>query len=65
MSVGKKAGKGEPMDLQELAKALNKSADDAGKALPVDERAAYEAARDSVIRARRSAENVEGQLRIG
>jgi len=65
MSVGKKVEQAEPMDLDALAKALNKSADDAGEALPADERAAYQDARDSVIRARRSAENVEGQLRIG
>ena len=65
MSVGKKAEHTAPMDLEKFAKAINKSADDAGKALPAGERAAYQTARESVIKARRSAENVEGQLRIG
>ncbi len=65
MAVGKKAKNTEAIDLKEFANVLNKSADEAGGALPAEQRAAYEAARDSVVKARRSAENIEGQLRIG
>jgi hypothetical protein len=65
MAVGKKGESTEAVDVKKLAKAVNKSADEAGSALPPEPRAAYRAARDSVVRARRSAENVEGQLRIG
>jgi hypothetical protein len=65
MTAGKKGEQREPVDVAKLAKVLNKSADDAGGALPAAERAAYQAARESVVKARRSAENVEGQLRIG
>jgi hypothetical protein len=55
----------ENINVDKLTKLLNKSADEAGRTLPPEQRAAYEAARDSVVSARRSAENVEGQLRIG
>jgi hypothetical protein len=65
MAVGKKGENTKAVDVKKLAKAVNKSADKAGSALPVEQRVAYRAARDSVVRARRSAENVEGQLRIG
>jgi hypothetical protein len=65
MTVGKKSESTEAVDVKKLAKVVNKSADEAGRALPPEQRAAYKAARDSVVRARRSAENVEGQLRIG
>jgi hypothetical protein len=65
MTVGKKVKDTETVDLRKLAKAVNKSADDAGSELPAEQRAAYRAARDSVVKARRSAENIEGQLRIG
>jgi hypothetical protein len=65
MAVGKKSESIEAVDVKKLAKMVNRSADDAGSTLPPEERAAYREARDSVVRARRSAENVEGQLRIG
>lgn len=65
MTVGKKGQQTKAVDLKKLAKAVNMSADDAGSELPAEERAAYRAARESVVNARRSAENVEGRLRIG
>jgi hypothetical protein len=65
MAVGKKVKITETVDLSKLAKAVNKSADEAGRSLPREQREAYRDARDSVVKARRSAENVEGQLRIG
>ncbi len=67
MALRKKAqsSKTGELDIQKLAKAVNKNAEDAGSGLPPEQRAAYRAARDSVVKARRSAENVEGQLRIG
>jgi hypothetical protein len=65
MATSKKTGTTQSVDLKKLARVLNKSADEAGKTLPQEQRVAYRAARDSVVRARRSAENVEGQLRIG
>jgi hypothetical protein len=55
----------ERAELDGLARALNKSVDELAEALPEDERAAYRAARDSVIRARRSAEAIEGQHMLG
>ncbi len=65
MAVGRKAKDTETLDLEKLTAAVNKSADDAGRGLPAEQRDAYRAARESVVQARRSAETVEGQLRIG
>jgi hypothetical protein len=65
MAVGKKVDSTGTVELKELAEVVNKSADEAGAGLPPEQRAAYRAARESVVNARRSAENVEGQLRIG
>jgi hypothetical protein len=65
MAVDEEGNATRGVDVDKLAKVLNKSVDDAGSALPPEQRAAYQAARDSVTKARRSAENVEGQLRIG
>jgi len=60
MTVSKKDA-----ELKKLAQVVNKSADEAGRSLPREQRDAYRASRESVVKARRSAENVEGQLRIG
>jgi hypothetical protein len=65
MAIGKKVKSTKTADLKKLGRAVNKSADEAGRGLPVEQRDAYRAARDSVVAARRSAETVEGQLRIG
>lgn len=65
MAIDKKVKDTETVKLDKLAKVVNKSADKAGSKLPREQRDAYRAARDSVVSARRSAENVEGQLRIG
>jgi hypothetical protein len=65
IATGKKSeGEGQ-VNLKKLTKTVNKSADEAGSRLPSEQRAAYRAARESVVRARRAAENNEGQLRIG
>lgn len=65
MAIGRKVKDTAAIDVEKLVKAVNKSADEAGCAPPAEQRAAYQEARDSVVKARRSAENVEGQLRIG
>lgn len=65
MAVGKKVKTTETVDIKKLGRATNKSADEAGGGLPAEQRAAYRAARESVVKARRSAETVEGQLRVG
>lgn len=59
------ASSAQSLDVKKLTDALHKSADDAGASLSPEEREAYRASKDSVVRARRAAETVEGQLRIG
>lgn len=65
MASGKEAKTTPSIDLKKLTAVLHKSADDAGSNVPEEERAAYLASRASVVQARRCADTVEGQLRIG
>jgi hypothetical protein len=52
-------------DAEELASRLVTDPDEAIRSLPPDEGDAYQAARSSVVEARRGAEAKEGLLRVG